>query len=319
MSTRHVLFSNPGSLATLALAFTLVLVVVIGCGDEEDSTGPDVSPIVGGLVAQSDCGGYTSEAELSALPSNQSGVLLFYDGKGELSLQHNNAAFNCCPEIKARVSVEGNTIVIEEKDTGLCDCLCLYDIDYKVTGVSPGTYNIRFEELYLQEGDQKLEFAVTLGELPMSDTVVVLRDHYPWHPPDKPLGALFAFSSCGGFDSTRYAFELPADSNCIEYKYDVSNTLTISHQNATFNCCIESLQAVITVDGNIINIVESENAPEPCFCVCPYDLDMRIVNLLPGEYTLNISSPYLTDPIQLALDLVNEPCGYLCVDSTVPN
>jgi hypothetical protein len=132
------------------------------------------------------------------------------------------------------------------------------------------------------------------------------------------VGTLFAVSGCGGFDSTGYIYDLPPDSNCIDYKYDASNTLTICHQSATFNCCVDNLLAVISVDGNTINIVESENAPEPCLCVCPYDLYMKIVNLLPDVYTLNISSPYLTEAIQLEIDLVNEPYGYFCADSTVP-
>lgn len=301
------------------MSLTVVTALTIGCSDDDDSTGPETPTITGQIVEQSDCGGYPETVAKAYVPTNQTGVVWFYDGKGTLDLQHINAAFNCCPEISVKVSLYNKTITICEQDVGACECLCLFDIDCEISGLAAGTYTVKYEEPYLEDGDQKLEFPITLTGDPASDTVAVPRDHYPWSPPDEPVGVLFAYSECGGFDSARYAPEPPADSNCIIYQYDVSSTLTIRHQNATFNCCVDNLLAVITVTDNVIDIVESENAPEPCYCVCPYDLDMKVLNLSAGEYTINITSPYLDEPITVDVDLVNEPVGYLCADSTVPH
>ncbi|UCD64067.1 MAG: hypothetical protein JSW34_01150 [Candidatus Zixiibacteriota bacterium] len=306
------------TLFVMAMSLSVCAGLMLGCSDDGDSTGPDTSATVGRLVEHSDCGGYPETVAKAYVPADQTGVVWTFDGEGTLTLQHINAAFNCCPEISCAISVSDNTITITETETGTCDCLCLMDLDCEVSGLTAGTYDVRFVELHLNDDDQKLEFPVTLKDTPAADTLTVPRGHYPWVPMGPPLGALIAYSQCGGFDSARYSPDPPADSNCIIYQYDVSNTLTIRHQNATFNCCVQELSAVITVTDNVIDIAESETAPEPCFCVCAYDLDVRVINLVAGEYTINITSPYLTEPITVDVDLINEPAGYFCTDLPVP-
>jgi hypothetical protein len=319
MNATQINTRNYWTLFVMIVSLSAITGLILGCSDDSDSTGPETTASAGRLVEHSDCGGYPETIVKAYVPENQTGVVWTFDGKETLTLQHINAAFNCCPEVSCVISVSDNTITITEKETGTCDCLCLMDIDCEISGLKAGTYNVRFEELHLKDGDQKLEFPLTLKTVPSTDTLTVPRDHYPWVPLAPPIGVLFRYSECGGFDSTRYAPDPPADSNCIVYQYDVSNTLTIRHQNATFNCCVQNLSAVITVTDNVIDIAESETAPEPCFCVCPYDLDMKVINLSAGEYTINITSPYLTEPIKVDVDLINEPMGYLCADSTVPH
>lgn len=64
---------------------------------------------------------------------------------GYLYLNHQNVLFNCCPgEIGANITVEGNTITIEEYETEMgCKCICPYDLSYEIGPLlEGGTYTI---------------------------------------------------------------------------------------------------------------------------------------------------------------------------------
>lgn len=107
-----------------------------------------------------------------------------YDGYRELTIRHVNAAFNCCPSyITPEFMVEDWTItVIEGEDLtyGVCDCLCLFDVDYVIDLVRTGQYQVVINELYTQPGDVPLDFTIDLTTEPSSGTVCVERTHYPW-------------------------------------------------------------------------------------------------------------------------------------------
>jgi hypothetical protein len=107
-----------------------------------------------------------------------------YDGQGVLLMKHVNAGFNCCPDtILAGVSLVGNTIIITENESlepsGGCDCICLFDVDYQVDNLPPGEYTITVNELYLQPGEEILEFTVDLSSV-TSGSYCVERNDYPW-------------------------------------------------------------------------------------------------------------------------------------------
>jgi hypothetical protein len=105
-----------------------------------------------------------------------------YDGQGTLTLKHVNAGFNCCPgDITAQIDITGNviTVVELENQTG-CHCLCLYDLDYEVTNLTPGQYTVRFVEPYANAGDVQLAIDVTLTSVAGSGENCVDRNYYPW-------------------------------------------------------------------------------------------------------------------------------------------
>lgn len=116
-------------------------------------------------------------------PPNQDCIEYQYDGENVLSIKHINAGFNCCPdEIKAIVNIEDNIITIKEKEylySGGCYCLCLFDLDYDISGVSPEVYTIKVIEPYLPEGNEPLEFTVDLSSS-TSGRYCVDRSGYPW-------------------------------------------------------------------------------------------------------------------------------------------
>jgi hypothetical protein len=119
------------------------------------------------------------------ISSDQDCMECQYDGTSILQLQHINAGFNCCPSnLTADIIIEDNFISITEyehfDDYGPCNCLCLFDVDYQIDNLSPGEYTIKVTELYLEDGDEPLEFTVDLPAFPYSGSYCVTRDHYPW-------------------------------------------------------------------------------------------------------------------------------------------
>jgi hypothetical protein len=104
-----------------------------------------------------------------------------YDGRSVLRLKHINAGFNCCPgTISADIFISEGVIRIRERESSaLCDCDCLYDLEYEFVHIKPGSYRISAAGPYQREGDRPLEFVVDLDG-PVSGSFCVERTHYPW-------------------------------------------------------------------------------------------------------------------------------------------
>jgi hypothetical protein len=104
-----------------------------------------------------------------------------YDGNGTLILTHINAGFNCCPgQISADIQINGNLITVTEMESEAgCHCLCLFDVHYRFSNLSPGAYTFTFVEPYMNTGDQPLEFTVTLSAAGI-DVQCIERNYYPW-------------------------------------------------------------------------------------------------------------------------------------------
>jgi hypothetical protein len=137
----------------------------------------------GQLVGRTHCksSGRSSSGVASAPTSSQECIEYEYDGRSVLRLKHVNAGFNCCPgTISAEITAEGGEIRIKESESSsLCDCSCLYDLDYEFTGVKPGLYRISVVGPYQWEGDPPLDVRVTLIDA-ASGSHCVERTRYPW-------------------------------------------------------------------------------------------------------------------------------------------
>jgi hypothetical protein len=66
--------------------------------------------------------------------------------------------------------------------------------------------------------------------------------------------------------------------------------IVMHHYDVMYNCC-----AVIVVDfideRPLLKLIERETYPgalPPCFCLCPYDVNVRISDLLPGNYRVEV-------------------------------
>jgi len=56
-------------------------------------------------------------------------------------VHHDDAWFNCCPEMVFEIRQDGYTIDIFEQDTfPQCDCMCYFDFAHTFKGLAPGTY-----------------------------------------------------------------------------------------------------------------------------------------------------------------------------------
>lgn len=108
--------------------------------------------------------------------------------------------------------------------------------------------------------------------------------------------------------------------NCVAYEHDGSSLLTIEHSNAVFNCCADSAAVAVRVARDTLFIEESQYFvhTDACRCVCPYDFNYEIPEVLPGVYTVLVIGPYaadLDDTLSFEIDLTDDATGVYCVTS----
>jgi hypothetical protein len=112
-----------------------------------------------------------------------------------------------------------------------------------------------------------------------------------------------------------------ADQACLQWEYDGESVLQLTHVNAVYNCCPDSVGGAITVTGQTITIDLAEWLTMPCDCICPFDVEYEIVQLTPGEYTVTVNEIYAPGggaPFEFTVDLVASPSGEYCVDREIP-
>ena len=142
----------------------------------------------GYLIDMGQCKPHKSGAGTDSIGTGFDCVTYQYDGNGTLDLTHINAALNCCPEIgEAVITIEEGMIIIDETPIdGVCDCICLFDLDYRIVNLPPGTYLLVFEENYLLPDDTALTCLLDLTTT-YADTCCIDRGYGAWEPwPLKP-------------------------------------------------------------------------------------------------------------------------------------
>jgi len=158
------------------LLFACMIIVFLGCCSpyEKQETSSDIFV----HLTYGDCKEFS--AEQSVAVAHQDCVEVFA-GLNEVRIKHVNAAFNCCPgTINAYVRLENQVILVHESETEAgCDCQCLYDLNYSLQGLKPGTYSLVVVGPYTQDNDRNLECEINLPQ----DTTAhnCLDRHYsPW-------------------------------------------------------------------------------------------------------------------------------------------
>ena len=135
----------------------------------------------GSLEEISGCNDFKSTTVNENTADTLSCIEYSYDAANErLLLKHCNAGFNCCPEkIYGKVSFNQDTIFIKESEKdGMCDCLCLYDLEFELSGISEKMYAIRLIEPYAAD-QEEINGSIDLTES-ATGCFCVVRKKYPW-------------------------------------------------------------------------------------------------------------------------------------------
>lgn len=114
-------------------------------------------------------------------------VVYNYTADSVLTIEHLNDLFNCCPDsLYAYLDFYDHIIDIMEIEslweTGGCDCLCLYNMYYRITSLPPGLWTIRVDnrKYYTLYGNKEIiEFQVDLSP-GISGSACVDRIYLPW-------------------------------------------------------------------------------------------------------------------------------------------
>ena len=170
-----MVFSAP----LVILVLTGLFVFSTGCDlfeEEEKSSNP-----VGTLTSFMGCKS-TRMIERTGHMSSDDCILWSY-GNNTLFLTHLNACFNCCPgQIYASIGINDNHILIREREAqAACDCLCLFDLDYRITDLPSGSYVLEIEEPYVKYSAlDPLIMTLTLRD-GSSGEFCITREEYPWN------------------------------------------------------------------------------------------------------------------------------------------
>jgi hypothetical protein len=165
----------------ISFIFNLLLTLsfIAGCERENRPTG-----ISGKISSVSLCKNDKSTKMLSEIGDSQSCIQYTYNqAENMLLLKHINAGFNCCYDsLSCDITIAGDTITIEEIESQpLCNCNCLYDVDFELEGVEADNFYIRIIEPYVENMD-RLSGEIDLSENP-SGMFCVARNGYPWGQP----------------------------------------------------------------------------------------------------------------------------------------
>jgi len=129
-------------------------------------------------------------------------------------------------------------------------------------------------------------------------------------------GKIVSHSDCKNGKSASFnnAYNNSSES-CIQYSYSENEEkLILSHINAGFNCCPDSLYCNVELSGDTILISEFEKNAL-CDCDCLFDLKIEITGIEKNAYYVKVIEPYCGDQQKLnfEMDLTEHLSGNYCV------
>ena len=183
-----------------------------------------------------------------------------------LHVLHLNTTYNCCLDaIPVTLSIDEDVIRMTETEVVAepCDCMCCYNVDSAVADLPAGEYLVEYCWFDYETG----------GDRCHTETIVI-----------GPRIGTYSNSGClaGALDD-----EWPM---CVEDDEIIltvaDGTLHTLHTNASYNCCLDDIIVTLSVEDSLIQLTETEYAPEPCWCICCYEVEATVLDLPPGEYTV---------------------------------
>ncbi|UCE61213.1 MAG: hypothetical protein JSU63_05585 [Phycisphaerales bacterium] len=194
-------------------------------------------------------------------------------GVGTLDITHYNATYNCCPDdILVALSVDDHHLMLTEEeilDSGGCFCICCFNVEATIVDLEPGLYTYEYCWWDYETEQQRCQ----PGEIEIPESLAHLENY----------GNSGCLSSAGrGTKDSVYPF---CDNEQFELNIDVG-TLHIVHRDATYNCCPDDILVTLDIVGNHLALREEEILTMPCDCMCCFDVEATVIDLEPGEYTL---------------------------------
>ena len=151
--------------------FFLIAVILNGC--QKETGNPTID-----LTGSTDCKSlFKSEGE-----EGTQDCIEYVFSDNILTIKHVNAGFNCCPEeFIVNLAVNGDTLIITEREKeSMCDCNCLFDLDYTLSDIARKTWWIRVKEQYVNPAEMdEIFFEANLRKDP-EGSWCVKRTTYPW-------------------------------------------------------------------------------------------------------------------------------------------
>lgn len=163
-----------------ALMVAQYYVNIISCFPPDCSTPQPTAPPSYRLINVEGCLEITDSIEDSDITTKEECLRYNYNEADQiLLLNHIHAGFNCCVYPTGDINIEGNTIKIIESFTGddICDCECLFNLDYEVINLVPGVYTFTVNNVY--NLPEELTFTVDLSS-ENEGVYCITRDQYPW-------------------------------------------------------------------------------------------------------------------------------------------
>ncbi len=151
----------------------ILFLFLIRC-DRTDTTAPGFPD--GRMTAASGC----KQTSINVDPkATQECIRFTFERNTILEIQHINSGMNCCSgSVFATVRIDGDSIVIREyegTDAMPCDCLCLYDFDYEITGLEKTEYILNIQCPLAEPFECRLDLKNLRTGLLCID-----RNRYPW-------------------------------------------------------------------------------------------------------------------------------------------
>jgi hypothetical protein len=166
----------------LILSTCIIAVFVFSCEKDKNKDNANKLVISGKYLGHSECKSGNIFFDKTMITSDTLSCVeySFNNTLHKLTIKHVNAGFNCCPDsIYCTFSYGNDTIRIEEiEQKALCECNCLYDLNFELNGITSEKYNLKLIEPYI--GDQQpiyLKLDLTKDTI---GSFCVTRKQYPW-------------------------------------------------------------------------------------------------------------------------------------------
>ena len=118
-----------------------VPILMVGC----DSAGDGLGNVSSEFIGRSGCQNNPSTGEFGIADTQDEEECIVFSYAGmEMDISHFNCLLNCCPDpIAVTAELESRTIDIYIRGESGCHCICLFDLEYQVHNIPPGSYAVR--------------------------------------------------------------------------------------------------------------------------------------------------------------------------------